>query len=183
MIHDLDLLLALVAAPVRSVEAVGLSVLGGHEDVAHAHLVFSSGCVAQVTASRINPTPVRRMQMWAPEGFATIDFARRHLTLLQPSDELRQPRSALRKIAPATLKDELFRRYLPVVELDCNVGDQLTCELQDFVHCVQTGARPRVSGEEGRDALALALRILDSARARAAGPYPIFQPLKGDAAA
>ena len=76
MIHDIDLLLALVAAPVAHVEALGISVLGGHEDVAQARVVFENGCQAQLAVSRLSPTPVRQMQVWAPEGFAAIDFAR-----------------------------------------------------------------------------------------------------------
>ncbi len=65
MIHDLDLLLALVQCPVREVEALGLSVLGGHEDVAQARLLFENGCVANLSVSRVSAAAVRRMQMWA----------------------------------------------------------------------------------------------------------------------
>jgi predicted dehydrogenase len=167
MIHDLDLLLALVRSPVASVEAVGLSVLGGHEDVAQARLVFESGCVANLSVSRVAAAPLRRMQVWAPEGFAAIDFAARRLTLVQPSEELRRLRAAPR-IDPSTLasfKAELYGRHLQVLELDCpSSADQLTRELEEFVHCVRTGERPRVSGEEGRDAVALAGRVLQSLR-------------------
>src|SRR5262245_21957573 len=70
MIHDLDLILSLVMSPVREVSAVGASVFGGHEDMVNARLVFESGCVAHVTASRITARPKRRMRVWAPEGYA-----------------------------------------------------------------------------------------------------------------
>ena len=172
MIHDLDLLLALVGAPVRSVQAAGLSVVGEHEDVAAAHLGFANGCVAHVTASRVSPAPLRRMQVWAPEGFAGLDFARRHLTLQQLSDELRHRRLNLRGLDPTTLRNEMQRRHLPALELDCNQGDQLTCELQDFVRCLRTGTRPRVGGEEGRAAVALAQRVLDSLRVQLRADSP-----------
>ncbi len=167
MIHDIDLVLALVQCPARQVEAIGISVLGRHEDMANARLVFDNGCVADLTASRLSSTQLRRTRIWAPEGSATLDFGKRHLTLVQPSEEVRQHRldpSRLDAVALARLKEELFGRYLQVLELDCDVGDQLTRELQDFIRCVRTGSRPRVSGEEGRDALALACRILDSVR-------------------
>jgi predicted dehydrogenase len=170
MIHDLDLLLALVPAPVRSVEALGLSVLGDHEDVAHARVVFENGCVANLSASRVSAAPVRRMQVWAAEGFASVDFARKHVTLVQPSEELRARRLDPRRLDAAglaRLKAELHERHLRPLELDCQGGDQLTCELQDFLHCARTGDRPRVSGEEGRDALALATRVLESLRGHA----------------
>ncbi len=170
MIHDLDLVLALVQAPVRTVEALGVAVLGGNEDLAQARVTFTNGCVADLKASRVHPTPVRCMHVFGPEGFAGVDFARRHLTLMQPAEHLRQRQIDTRRLdapALATLKMELFGRHVQVQELDCNSGDQLTRELQDFLHCVRTGQQPRVDGTAGRDALALAGRILDSLRAHA----------------
>lgn len=165
MIHDLDLVLALVGSPVRTVEAFGAAVLGGCEDLARARLTFANGCVADLSASRVHPTPVRRMQVWAPEGFVGVDFAKRKVTLTQPAEHLRQGRVDSRRLdasTAASLKAELFGRHLQMRELDCNAGDQLTRELQDFVHCVRTGSRPRVDGRAGRDAVALAVRVLDS---------------------
>ena len=160
MIHDLDLLLALVRAPVRTVEAVGVSLFGKHEDVANARLHFANGCVADVTASRASPTPRRSMHVWAPEGYAHVDFARRHLTLMQVSEHMRA--RAFDGATLTRLKEELFTRHVEVQELDRQDGDQLTRELQDFVTCVQTGKTPRVSGLEGRDAMELATRVLSS---------------------
>jgi predicted dehydrogenase len=166
MIHDLDLLLTLVQAPVRSVEALGVSVFGGHEDVANARITFGNGCVANVVASRASMAAERKMHIWAAEGYAGIDFAKRHLTLIQPSEQVRQHGLDVRKLDPASralFKDELFGRYLQVQSQDCAAGhDQLTAELQHFVNCVQKGIRPRVTGEDGREAIGLANRILHS---------------------
>jgi predicted dehydrogenase len=201
MIHDLDILLALVKAPVRSVEAVGVSLFGGHEDVANARLTFTNGCVANVTASRASPVPQRRMHLWAPEGYVALDFARRHLTLIQPSPEVRERGLNLGQLDAAGLclfREQLFGRYLQLLELDRREGDQLTRELEDFIRCVRTGARPRVGGEDGRDAVALATRILASLVAHSwsgqpdgpVGPChlpaplgPLFRPGEGKAAA
>jgi predicted dehydrogenase len=194
MIHDLDLVLALVQSPVQAVQALGAVLFGGHEDMVYAHVSFANGCVAIFAASRANPTAVRRMRLWGAEGYATIDFARRRLQLVQPSEEVRRHGLDPRRLDPgrrALLKDALFGRYLHTLELDCNHGDQLTRELEEFVHCLQTGSRPRVPGTAGRDALALADRILDSVRRHSwtgssAGPTgptslpaplgPLFQP-------
>ena len=167
MIHDLDLLLALVRSPVRDVQALGMSVLCGHEDVAQARVVFENGCVAQLSVSRVSATPLRRMSVWGAEGFACVDFAKKHLTLMQPSEELRRQRLDPRRLDAAglaQLKADLYGRYLQTLEIACPAGDQLTGELRDFLHCVRTGERPRVAGEEGRDALGLAMRILESIR-------------------
>ncbi len=200
MIHDLDLLLALVRSPVRRVEALGLRLLSEHEDMAGARLLFANGCVANVTASRAHPTAVRRMQIWAPEGYVRLDFHERRLTLVQPSEELKQ-RHAGRKpdaTAQARLKDEWYGRYLETLELHRPEGDQLTLELQDFVSCVRERRAPRVGGREGLMAMALATRVLESIRTHpwegtahgATGPLhlpaplgPLFEREQGGAAA
>jgi len=171
MIHDIDLLLALVQAPVSDVQAVGAAVFGGHEDLVNTRLTFANGCVANLTASRISPRPMRRMRIWAPEGYAKADFARRRLTLVQPSAEVRCYGLDPRRMTPAqraTIRDDLFGKYLQLQEVDCQRGgDQLTRELQDFVNAVRTKTAPRVPGTDGRNAIALAERILTQIRAHA----------------
>jgi predicted dehydrogenase len=185
MIHDIDLLLALVQAPVASVHAVGVTLLGGHEDATSAQVVFANGCLANLTASRVNATPLRQMQVWGPEGHALVDFARRSLTLIQAADVKRWPKPGI--VAPR--KPEAGCPFLDVLELDRNQGDQLTRELQEFVHCVRSGETPRCGGEEGRDALVLAGRILSSiaanteAEVSADRPGPLFRPVSVNAAA
>jgi predicted dehydrogenase len=165
MIHDLDLVLTLVRSPVRTVEALGVAVLGGNEDIAQARVTFADGCVADLSACRVSPTAERSMQVWGAEGYAGIDFGRKHLTLIQPSEDLAGGRLDVRRLDPgslAALKAELFGRHLQTLECDCNHGDQLTKELEDFIDSVRVNRAPRVDGTAGRDALALAERILDS---------------------
>lgn len=179
MIHDIDLLLALDGTAVKTVDAVGASAFGGHEDMVNARLVFESGCIAHVTASRITQRPKRRLRIWAPEGYAGIDFVTRKLVLVQQSPEVRQYGLRAEKMdanARARLKDEVFGRHLQVRYVDGDrKGDQLTSELRHFIDCVRTGRTPRVTGEDGREALAVAERILASVRChewegRADGP-------------
>jgi predicted dehydrogenase len=116
------------------------------------------------------------MRIWSAEGYASIDFAKRRLTLIQPSEELRRHGLDPGKLDPASralLRDELFGRYLQVLERDCSAGgDSLTRELKHFVNCIQTGTQPRVSGNDGRDAIALASRILESIHGHAWEEYP-----------
>lgn len=200
LIHDIDLVLSYVGEPVVDVEAVGISVLGAGEDMVNARLRFADGCVAEISASRLSLQPSRRMNLWGAEGFAGIDFAKKKLTLVQPSESLRSGVD-VRGMAPAQIaafKDELFTRHLNVEELDRNSGDQLTRELENFVDCVRTGDRPRVTGEDGREALAVADRVLRSVDSHAweateAGPTgprqtppargPLLRPFDGQAAA
>jgi predicted dehydrogenase len=167
MIHDLDLMLDLVGAPVTSVEALGVSIFGGHEDIANARLHFANGCVAELTASRAHPTPYRQMHLWGAEGYAGLDFAKKQVTLVQPSAEVRAHGLDPAKIDPASrarIKEELFGRHLETYTVKAKATDQLTCELKEFVNCVQSGARPRACGNTGRDAVALAERVLTSLR-------------------
>ena len=168
MIHDIDLLLSLVNAPVRSVSAVGAAIFGGHEDMVNARLEFANGCVAHVTASRITRHPKRRLRVWAPEGYAGIDFVTRKLTLVQMSEEVRRHGLSVEDLdagARARLKDDVFGRYLQVLNLDGDrKGDQLTAELKHFLDCVRSGHQPRVTGRDGRNALELAERVLTALR-------------------
>lgn len=185
MIHDLDLLLALVGGPVTRVSAVGAAVFGGHEDMVNARLEFANGCVAHVTASRITRHPKRRLRVWAGEGYAGIDFVTRKLTLVQQSQELREHGLRPETLTPlekARLKDEVFGRYLQVLNLDGDrKHDQLTAELRHFLDCVRSGNTPRVSGLDGRNALELAERVLGALHAhmwegRTDGPHAPLPP-------
>src|SRR5439155_26455865 len=130
---DLELCLRLLGGPVRRVAAVGAAVCGGHEHMVTARLEFESGCIAHVTASRISQSPKRRLRMWAPEGYAGIDFVCRKLTLVQPAEEVRKSGLKVDKLdvaAKTRLKEELFGRYMPVLHLDGNrMNDQLTAVL------------------------------------------------------
>jgi predicted dehydrogenase len=167
MIHDIDWLLHLVKAPVSHVEALGVSVFGRHEDVVHARLTFANGCIAQLAASRASPQPNRRARLWGPEGFASIDFATRRLTLIQPSDEVRKQGLDPQRLSPAAraaLPKELYGNHLQMIDLDCNRGDQLTRELQHFVDCARSGTVPRVSGADGAAAIHVAAWILENVR-------------------
>jgi predicted dehydrogenase len=164
MIHDLDVLLAMVRSPVKAVEAVGVSLFGVHEDIANARLTFANGCVANLTASRASVKPRRKMNVWASEGYVSLDFQQRHATIIQPNQRVRQEGFDIRKLDLSMiglLKEKLFGHYLEIREIDMKEGDQLTHELRHFVQCVQTKATPKVPGEDGRNAVDVATRILE----------------------
>jgi predicted dehydrogenase len=170
MIHDIDVVLSLVGSAPCDVEALGLAVLGPHEDVAHARLTFATGCVALLNASRVSPTPRRQMQIWSQEGLVNVDFAARRSSAIVPGDSLRERRIDVPHLSPQQkdeLKRDLFSTHLATQEFSPDPCDQLTAELQDFVRCVLEGGQPRVSGEQGRDAIAVAEQILEKIAAHA----------------
>jgi predicted dehydrogenase len=151
------------------VDALGVSILGEHEDAATARIRFASGCVADLSVCRVAPQPKRWMQVWSAEGLAVVDFAARRLTCVTPSESLRRGAGIAGDVTLRdAIKSDWFQRHVQVRDEACESRhDQLTCELLDFVHCVRTGCRPRVSGDDGRDAVALAWRVLDSLRQHA----------------
>jgi predicted dehydrogenase len=163
MIHDIDLVLSLVRSPVRKVDALGVSVLGGHEDVANARLEFECGCVATLSASRINYEPVRRMQVWSARAFAGIDFAARTTTLIRPSETLLHRRFCVDGLTPEGVEHyraHFAEEHLPREQLTFDAVDALSLEHDDFVQSIRAPREPRVNGEASRDVSAVAEQIL-----------------------
>jgi predicted dehydrogenase len=169
MIHDLDLILSRVAAPWRSVSAVGGVVFGGQEDVALARVEFADGCVAHFTANRASPRAVRAWSVWTRDEFATLDLAAKRGTVIRPSEMLRRGALDLEGLDlkdPAAIQAHVFGKLLRVDSVEPSVPhDQLTLELAEFVRAARDGARPRVGGMEALRALRLAEEILHSLRA------------------
>ncbi|MCS7306185.1 MAG: Gfo/Idh/MocA family oxidoreductase [Thermoguttaceae bacterium] len=164
MIHDIELALTLTHASVRRVEALGLSVLGGHEDVANARIEFTNGCIATLSACRVAYEAVRYMHIWAPGGFARIDFANRMVRLVRPSQQILQRRLRLENLCPEEIeawKLRLVQEHLPCQCLQFDTVDALALELEDFITSIRLGRSPRVTGQQGRDALAVAEMILE----------------------
>jgi predicted dehydrogenase len=163
MIHDIDIVLSLVDSPLRHVEAMGLSLFGRHEDVVNCRLSFADGCVAALGASRASRTSARAMHIWSRRGFATVDFAARTATLIRPSETLVRRELDVEKLSNdecRRLKDTLLIEHLPAERLPVESCDAITAELMDFTDAIRTGRVPRVTGEQGRDAVAVAERVL-----------------------
>ena len=148
MIHDLDLLLALVDSDVVSVEAVGVHVLSSRTDIANARLRFASGCIANLTASRISRDRVRKARFFQQDAYISIDFAAQEVEIYRrvASEGDGRPRIQGGKLEVA--KDEPLR-----------------LELADFVDAARNGRAPVVTAKAGRAALALASRIAEEMEA------------------
>jgi predicted dehydrogenase len=165
MIHDLDLLLSLMTAPVRSVAAVGLSLFGEHEDIANARIEFEDGSVANLTASRASYAAVRKMRIWGAEGYASLDFASKQATLVRPSEQLKHGRLDLEGVdlsQPAAVKEHLFGKVLRVDRVESQGREPLSLELENFVSAARGRSRPKVSGEDALRAVRLADQVLKS---------------------
>ena len=158
MVHDLDIVLSLVRSPVRSLHAVGLPILSGKVDIANVRIEFDSGCVANFTASRVSTERVRKLRFFQPHQYVSIDYARQDVLVIDVSrgaqGDLEMP-AAAGIVAPAQGGLPGLRIEKPAVE----PGEPLRLEIESFLNCVRTRSAPRVSGEDGRAALALALDI------------------------
>ena len=163
MIHDIDLVLSMAGCRVQSVEAIGSAVVGPHEDIANARLEFENGCVASLSASRVSYENVRRMHAWSADGFAAIDFAARTLTTVHPSETLLNRQFDIGQLTPQQLdyqRTHFAEEHLPKRQETFEAVDTLALESADFIESIRTSREPRVNGEAGRDALAVAERIL-----------------------
>jgi predicted dehydrogenase len=167
MIHDIDVTLALVKSPVASVDAVGISVLGDHEDMVSARLQFASGAVANLTASRTSYAPTRSMQVFTPTCFASIDFAARKSVVIEPREDVLHRQFEVARLSEAQrtqLREQLFSELLVKSEAPAVETNAIEQELLDFAMAIRTGRAPRVTGADGRDAVAVAEAILDRVR-------------------
>ena len=143
MIHDLDVVLSLVRADVTSIEAVGVPVLTGRVDIANARLRFATGCIANVTASRISRDRVRKIRFFQPMAYLSIDYAAQKIEMWK------------------LVKGQGPMPSIQGGEIDVPNEEPLKRELADFVEAVASRRAPLVTGEQGRRALALAQQITD----------------------
>jgi predicted dehydrogenase len=170
MIHDIDIVLSLVQSPVKSVEAVGLSVLGNHEDMVNARLHFASGCVASLTASRVSYQSRRTMQVFTSRGFAAIDFGARATTLVEPTQDVLRRAFTTADLTPAQqqeYRDQLFSTLLVQKDGEAVEINAIEQEQVDFATAIGQNRRPQVDGADGRNAVAVADLILEKVDAHA----------------
>jgi predicted dehydrogenase len=147
MIHDLDHVLSLVASPVQEIRAAGVSVLTEKIDLANVRLEFADGCTANLTASRMSFKSMRKFRLFQPEAYLSVDFEARELTVASRKE------GALGPIPGVVLETKRFPQE-----------DVLFKEIANFVAAVQKREEPRVRGEDGQAALALALEIIANMR-------------------
>lgn len=146
MIHDIDIILSLVGADVADVRAAGIGVLTPRIDIANARLEFTNGCIANVTASRVSAERVRKLRLFQPRDYISIDTAGKEV----------------QRISVLPPKDGDVRPAIAATMLDIDDVEPLKAEIVSFLEAVRGEHPPVVSGEDGRRALVVAVRILDS---------------------
>lgn len=152
MIHDIDLLLSLVRTPVRDVSAAGIPVLTPSIDIANARIAFDSGAVATITASRVSRERMRKLRIFQRNGYLSLDLG-------AGTGELYRLRTDV-DLAALVRQAQPLEAFVERIPLEAPEGEPLRLELESFVNTLATGAPVAVTGREGRDALAVALRIV-----------------------
>jgi predicted dehydrogenase len=148
MIHDLDILLALVNSEVVDLKAVGIPVITDKVDIAHARIEFATGAVANLTASRVSTERIRKMRFFQEHEYISIDFTRQDVLRIRVKTGAEQ--------AILAAQPEIgFEKVSTVPE------EPLKAEIRSFAECVRTRRKPVVDGAAGRRALALADRVME----------------------
>ncbi len=185
MIHDIDLVLDLVASPVADVQALSAAILGGHEDCAQARITFANGAVADLAANRVSPVARRQMQAWGADCCVHLDFASREVTCYSRGPALQfgagpLERARQRGAGIDELKREIFGTFIEVHKPVIVPCDQLTEELLAFAECVRKRLPPLVGGAAALKAMLIAELILEQAAiSRGAAPEQAPRRLAG----
>ena len=145
MIHDIDLILNFVRSAISAVHASGVPVVSEHIDIANARLEFESGCVANVTASRISTRNERKIRLFQRDAYVSVDFSKREITAIQ------QKNTESWGLIPG----------MDIKKMSFETGDALENELVSFVQAVIHRKIPEVTAQMGRDALKIALNVMD----------------------
>jgi predicted dehydrogenase len=154
MIHDIDLIQSIVRAPLTSVDAIGSSVFSEDLDIANARLRFASGCVANVTASRVSLKTERKLRLFQDDLYLSLDLQQKIVTVIRKG--------------PAGL-DAAGLPQVAIEEKTYEQGDALKAQIEAFAESIRTGRPPLVDGEAGLEALETATRIATLVQATPAG--------------
>ena len=144
MIHDIDIILNFVRSEIVNIHAAGIPVISGHVDIANARLEFKSGCIANVTASRISTKNERKIRLFQKDTYISVDFANQGITVIQRKNKVKGG------LIPG----------MEIKQLSFAKGDALEDELKSFVKTVRRREKPEVTGQMGREALKIALSIM-----------------------
>jgi len=150
MIHDLDIVLSFVNSPVKEIRAVGLPILSGKVDIANVRLEFESSCVANFTASRVSTERVRKLRFFQPSQYVSLDFSRQDALVFSVGQNAAGTPSA--------------NPQIQVTKVPTTQEEPLHAELKSFLDSVRQRTQPKVTLEDGRRALEIALQIIAAIR-------------------
>ncbi len=164
MIHDIDIVNNLVKRPVVEVRAVGVAVIGKYEDLANARLTFDNGCVANLTASRLALRTERKMRLFSPAGYVSVDYQKKAGAVIAKTANEKQLAHVRKEVSEGRITDLQqinYQDYVKYEDLAIEDREPVKSELENFLEAIRTrGATPpEVSGEDGLTAVDIATKI------------------------
>jgi predicted dehydrogenase len=152
MIHDLDAVISFVDSPIKEIRAAGLPILSNKVDIANARVEFESGCIANFTASRVSTERVRKLRFFQPRQYISIDYDRQDVLVFTVGDGGGVPSA---------------NPEIKVAKPQISPEEPLRAEIRAFLDSVRSREQPRVTLQDGRRALEMALEILSQIEAHA----------------
>jgi predicted dehydrogenase len=165
MIHDIDIVLNLARSTVAKIDAVGVSVIGEHEDICNARLTFANGCVANVTASRLALKTERKLRVFSPDSYVSVDYQKRYGIVVRRTGNLEAIRTAAEQIRRGEVTDLAGLNYTDLVhmeELQMSDTEPLRAQLESFVSAVRNRTPVEVTVDDGLAAVETAVRIVQA---------------------
>jgi predicted dehydrogenase len=165
MIHDIDIVLSLAASKVKKVDAVGVGVIDEKEDICNARVYFESGCIANITASRLALKTERRVRVFSRQAYLTVDYLKKTGLIVKadPNVNVVEWIRERQQAGDFNLLSVNWRDLLHIEELSIDDKEPLLLEQEAFLRaCVDSDAKPEVSGQEGLAALECAHKIVAS---------------------
>jgi predicted dehydrogenase len=168
MIHDLDIVNNLVKSKVAEVRAVGVAVIGEHEDICNARVTFANGCVTNMTASRLALRTERKMRLFAPTAYVSLDYQKKVGSIILKTAHDEQLALVRREVREGRITDlaqfnyQDYVKYEDLVIEDC---EPVKAELENFTTAIRTGGVPEVTGEDGLAAVDIAAQITTCVKA------------------
>ena len=174
MIHDIDIVLTIAQSEVKSIDAVGVSVIGGGEDgdaedICNARINFANGCVANLTASRLALKTERKLRVFSPDAYVSLDYQKKYGIVVRRGDNLEEIRTVVKKIRRGEIEDISEIDYAGLVDVqeltlsdEANGADPIRAELEAFIGAVMNHKPVPIPGEDGLSAVELAEKIISA---------------------
>ncbi len=167
MIHDIDIVLAFVDSPVEEIDAMAVSVVGRHEDMANARIRFKNGCIANLRASRVSRKTMRKIRIFQEDTYVSLNYGTHKVQVFKKTGQF-DPKVLLefKQNAPSVkdAQEMMFAKLLTIREIDIVFEEPLKKELESFVQSIESGTEPVVSGELGLKTMQIVTHILDAIR-------------------
>ena len=164
MVHDIDIVCALAKSKVKKIEAIGKPIIGPKEDIVNARILFESGCIANLSASRVALTPARTAKIFCKDSYLEIDYAKSEGKVYKiPASykNLNLQAGIPQEFTGMNFEEMFYSKILQIENIEVIKNEPLAMEIQSFLKCIENNTTPIVSGEQGLEVVSIAQEILE----------------------